>query len=288
MTPPRKAPKRTRKHVTAHRRALKDPHVVKLIAGLRKRWKLIDGIERGDRLRALAALGCSTRGLGKKLRQSATTIRRHLDLAALPTKSRQAVKAGASAKMILAKKADLDRQRRIRQRIVEDQKTGALSDEVADIILEFCRGEGDPSRTPILESEIADFMQSVAFCLGDCEARWQCGIKATKRMGIVGLFERTKPPVAAENWMEYQTEWLANIVLAKAPELQIRMAALYKAVRRAVELKVATDQRTPLEAFHEQAVRKFIRHAELYTSLRPQYYPGGVYRMRKQGSKPVS
>jgi hypothetical protein len=186
-------------------------------------------------------------------------------------------------------KADLDRQRRIRQRIVEDQKTGALSDEVAGIILEFCRGEGDPSRTPILESEIADFMQSVVFCMGDCEARWQCGIKATKRMGIVGLFERTKPPVAAENWMEHQVKWLANIVLAKAPERSIWKAALDKTVRRAGELRVRVkDERTPQEAFYDQIINAHIRSLELSSGRSSRYYPGGAYRMPRQGRKPVS
>jgi hypothetical protein len=290
MTPRRKTTKRKRKHVTAHRRALADPIVAKLIAGLRKRWKAMDGIERGDRLRELAALGCSTRGLGKKLRQSATTIRRHMELATLPTKDRDAVKAGASAKKILADKAILDRQRRRKRRITDDRKTGVLSDEVADIILEFCRGGEYPLRAPILEAEFATFINSVALLLFEFEARGQRGIKATKRMGIVGLFEQTQPPVFEETfWMESQAEWLANIVLAKGPECPIRTTALDKAVRRAVELKVkARDERTPLEAFHDQAIRKDIRYAELYASLRPGYYPGGVHSMRKQGSKPVS
>jgi IS30 family transposase len=116
----RNTAKRTRKNVTRHRRAFTDPKVGKLVVSLRKRWSVLDGIERGDRLRALADRGCSTRGLGKKLRQSPTTIRRHLDLAAMPTKDRDAVKAGASAKKILANMADLKRRLRVRKRIAEE------------------------------------------------------------------------------------------------------------------------------------------------------------------------
>jgi hypothetical protein len=285
MTSPRRnGAKRTRKNVTGHRRALADPDVAKLIAGLRKRWKAIDGIERGDHLRELTNLGCSRRGLGKGLRQSATTIRRHIELAALPIAQRRAVEAGASAKKILADKAILDRQRRRKKRIDDNRKTGALSDEVADIILEFCRAGGNLPLTPILEAEITEFMSGVAINLSRLEVGGQPGIKATKRLGIAGLFEQAQPPANADTfWMDYQAEWLANIVLAKAPEHPIWEDALEKAKRRACELK-AKDERTPSQAYKDR-----LRHiAEIEAGPAPRPYRKGASSMRKQGLKPVS
>ena len=46
----------------------------------------------------LTALGCSTRGLGEELGQSATTVRRHIAIAKLPAAQREAVRNGKSAK----------------------------------------------------------------------------------------------------------------------------------------------------------------------------------------------
>lgn len=227
--------------MTAHRRALADPNVAKFIACLRKCWKVSDGVERGDRLRELAAFGCSTRGLGKKLRQSATTIRRQMELATLPIKDRDAVKAGASAKKILADKAILDRQWRRERRITDDRKTAALSDEVAGIILEFRRGGEYPLRAPILEAEFTDFIKSVALLILEFEARGRRGIKATKRMGIVGLFEQTEPPVSKETfWMEYQAEWLANIIARSGLLLQFAEEAQAKVYRVMTTLPICS------------------------------------------------
>jgi hypothetical protein len=47
-------------HNTAHRRATANPKVRKKIEVLRKRWKSMSPVERGDRLSELAALKCST------------------------------------------------------------------------------------------------------------------------------------------------------------------------------------------------------------------------------------
>lgn len=285
MTPRRGTAKRKRKRLTAHRRAIADPNIAKLVAGLRKRWKAIDGIERGDCLRELAVLGCSTRGLGKKLRQSATTIRRHMELAGLPIAQRRAVKAGASAKKILSDKAILDRQRRRKKRIDDDRKTGALSDEVADIILEFCRGGEDPPRASISRADFKVFINSVALLLFQFEARGQRSIKTSRKMGVVGLFEQTRSPVSEETfWLGAQAEWLAHIVWANAQERPIWESSLIKAERRVAELD-GKGTRTPLEVFSDNRARR----ADIGNGpgIRP-HFPGGAYRMTRQGRGPVS
>ena len=124
---------------TAHRQIAKKPAIQRAIRKLSRDWKQLDPVERGDLLCALTSAGCSGRGLAEDLGQSPTNIRRHLTLANLPDAEREAVKAGKSAKRILELKAREDRRRRMQQRIDEDRRTGAISDQLADHIIEFCK-----------------------------------------------------------------------------------------------------------------------------------------------------
>jgi hypothetical protein len=103
-------------------------------------------------------------------------------------------------------------------------------------------------------------------------------------MGIAGLFEQTQPPATANSWTEYQSEWLANIVLAKAPEHPIWERAVEKAIRRAGELKVE-DKRTPSQVYLDRQKHE----VEMKACPSPRrYFPGGAFSMPRQGSKPVS
>jgi hypothetical protein len=152
MTRKKKArSKETKSHVhdTAHRRAMAKPKVPKLVDTLRRRWTTMSRVERRNRLLKLAALNCSTRGLGIELKQSATSIRRHMAIAQLPEADREAIETGSSAKKILAQKASVERMRHQHERIVEDRETGAPSDELATLTPEFCRAkERGKRRTP--------------------------------------------------------------------------------------------------------------------------------------------
>jgi hypothetical protein len=162
--------------LTAHRRAVADAKLRKLIDELRDKWNGTGRIERGERLRELSALGCSARGLGEELGQSATTVRRHIELANLPESQRNAVKRGASAKKILQRKALFERRKRARKRIEDDQKTGSLSDEIAGIMIEFCRGKKRLRLTPILKVEFALFLGEVTNYLSGFEVRGKVAI----------------------------------------------------------------------------------------------------------------
>jgi len=171
----KRAPGRRRTHLTAHRRAVADAKLRKLIDELRDKWNGTGRIERGERLRELSALGCSARGLGEELGQSAT-VRRHIELANLPESQRNAVKRGASAKKILQRKALFERRKRARKRIEDDQKTGSLSDEIAGIMIEFCRGKKRLRLTPILKVEFALFLGEVTNYLSGFEVRGKVAI----------------------------------------------------------------------------------------------------------------
>jgi hypothetical protein len=256
MSSRKRAPRRKRTHQTAHRRAVADSKVRKLIDELRDKWEGTGRIERGERLRELSALGCSTRGLGEELGQSAATVRRHIELANLPEAERNAVKDGASAKKVLQRKALFERRKRAKKRIEDDQKTGRLSDEIAGIIIKFCRGKKRLRLTPVLKADLPTFLTSVAIYLVDFEAKGRFAIKATKRLGASGLVRKARPGKAGERfWMDYQAEWLTNIVWAKATERPVWENALEKAERRAGELDVKA-KRTLIQILRETYVRR--------------------------------
>ena len=285
MKTSRKPAKRPAKNMTSHKRALTSKVVTDRIKKLRKGWKTMNGIARGDGLHALVKMGCSTRGLAKSLHQSQTTIRRQLQLAALPAAQRKAVNAGDSAKKILETKAAEVRRFRIVNQLAEEQRSGALSDELADMILRFCRAEDGLPPVRITQQELPIFLGGVETKLGEYEARGRRGIRATKRMGVEGLFRKTQPLEDTDDfWMAYQSEWLANIIQAKVPIRLIWENGMKKTKERAADLLVE-DNRTPLQVYFDNAVRL----VELGSggNNRP-YYPGGARRMPRQGRKAIS
>ena len=249
MTRRRKTGKK-RTNETTHRLALADPKVASLVKDLRIRWKSLDGVERGDRLRELAGLGCSTRGLEKALGQSATSIRRHIGISKLPNADREALRNGESAKNILARKAMADRARRARERVRVDNETGVLSDEMADLILDFCRTQEGVPETPVWKSAIPQFMECVTMAVNAQQDSERSYLKLSKRLSTQELFKRTRPAQEKEEfWMEYQARWLARIICARTPEGPIWQRALEKTARRAKELE---PKRSPLQGYDER------------------------------------
>jgi hypothetical protein len=57
---------------------------------------------------------------------------------ALPQQDREVIEEGGSAKKILTKKAMQEWQERSRDRLLLHDETGEISDEVAQIIIDFC------------------------------------------------------------------------------------------------------------------------------------------------------
>jgi hypothetical protein len=249
MTRRRKTGKK-RTNETTHRLALADPKVASLAKDLRIRWKSLDRVKRGDRLRELAGLGCSTRGLEKALGQSATSIRRYIDISKLPNADREALRNGESAKKILARKAMADRARRARERVRVDNETGVLSDEMADLILDFCRTQKGIPETPVWKSAIPQFMECVTRAVHAQQDSERSYLRLSKRLSPRELFRRTRPAQEKEEfWTEYQARWLARLICARTPEPPIWQRALEKTARRANELE---PQRSPLQQFREE------------------------------------
>lgn len=280
MAKSRKVPirkKKQRTHETAHRRAMADSKVRKQVSILQRGWASMGLLERGERLRELTGLGCSTRGLEEELHQSATTIRRNISLATLPEVDRKAIEAGKSAKKTLEQKARDEGQRRRQQRIIEDRETGALSDEVANVILEFCRAKNGRSKVSVFGASAEELINETRWALHLSEAAGYRLTKVSKRKGVGGLFNKTRPPNMEDAvWMPHHAEWLANIVWTIAPERPIWESALEKAERRIGELK---PKKTPTEMIQDR-----IRHLQWVSTstFRPMYY-GARNHMKRQG-----
>ena len=241
----RRKRKRKRIYATSHGRAASDPSVRKRIFALKRCWNNLVPLERGDQLLILIGLGCSSRGLRKMLDRSATTIRRHWTLAALPEKARAVVIAGGSRKTVLANKVRYDRLMARKKRIDEDAKTGVLSDEVTGIILKFCLDREIPPNEVIGFENASLLLNSVFNRLCQFDTNRSQAIRVPKRLSMAELFERTRPAEpdrtrdlgpGEAHWLEHRAEWLANIVWAKAPERPIWQNALGKASNRAPEL----------------------------------------------------
>ena len=210
-------------------------------------------VERGDRLRELTALGCSTRGLEEELKQSATSIRRHIVLAGLPEQDREAIESGASAKKILVRKADADRYRRQAQRVIEDRKTGALSDDIASVILEACRMKNWPCKAPVSSDFARQFFSETLRSLYRFETNGSKPARISKKLSLKRLLNKTRPPNGdVEPILAHQADWLASVVWAKALERPIWERAIQKAERRFNEL---TPQKRPIEIWRDNQRR---------------------------------
>jgi hypothetical protein len=280
MTRHRKTVRKKRSQGTAHYRAMAKPEAQNLVSILRSGWEDMDFNERGQRSCELVSLGCSVRGLETELNQSATSIRRHMELVNLPEEDRKAIEAGRSAKGILALKASVDRDRRRQKRIDEDQKTGALSDRVATTILEFCRAKEGPNRVPVYGKCALILLNRVRRILDVSDAAGFRKVRVSTKKGERRLFNKTRPPLkrgTKPGW--HQEEWLANIVWAMAPERPIWDRALKKANGRIKELE---PKKAPIDAYWDRQVRL----AGL-SNIPPRPIFQGARSMQRQG-KPAS
>jgi len=225
------------KKETAHRKTACSPEVRPLIVKLREDWKNLDDIQRGDFLLNLFSCGCSIRGLASDLDVAETTLRRYMTLSSLPDADRNSLKEGESVKKVLARKAVRDAKTAGQERLIEEKKSGAPSDKAADKILDFCKNAVPDE--PILDSDLP-------LLLGDVRrfTRGELGppppsIQLPKKINLPELYRITRPSKSTdEEWLGHRVIWLAKIMMAIAPELEIRETAMNKAEKRAAELSI--------------------------------------------------
>lgn len=279
--PPKVATNQKRTRNDAHHRALMIPKVQKLVSILRKDWAVMGAVERGQRINELTSLGCSGRGLGRDLGVSATSIRRHKEIAGLPESDRRAIDAGASAKSVLMLKVIAERQRREQLRIDEDRKTGALSDDAATTILEFCRLGKELRKDPMIRAAFPILLDKVGSHIRDFEVSGHRAVKVSKKLESRELFRKTRPRGAKNTPASvHQAVWLAEVVWLITPESPIRASAMLKARRRAGEL---LWKMTPIESWKNARLNSQARLIELYNLPPRKFYPGGARSMQRQG-----
>jgi ParB-like chromosome segregation protein Spo0J len=216
---------------TASRRVLQSIEVKREVERLRSDWASIGKVERGERLKSLMALGVSRRGLGEALGESANSIRRYLKIASLPEPEQVAIKRGVSAKKVLQNRDTTERRERQREKANREVIDGSVSDELAEIIVMFCCGDGKDD-VPIYANEMQHFLDSVRFRYRGLVASTR-PIAVRKRQLWDDLLKRTKPPVASDDatGLEYLAEWLATILLALSQDLSSFEHAYDKALK---------------------------------------------------------
>lgn len=283
MTVDSKVAKQKRRNKNRHYRTTLNPNVRKLIEFLRNRWAVLGSVERGRRINKLVSVGCSKRGLGKDLDIPESSVRRDAKIAKLPESDRKAIDSGQSAKKMLIAKKTAALQREMRRRMDQDARTGALSDEIASIILEFCRTGYRLRKQRMIRAMFPILLDNVGSYLRKFEQTDHRALKAAKKLEPRELFRKTRPRTV-ENTpaMVYQAEWLAEALWLIAPESPIRAMALIKARRRANEL---LPRRTIPEIIEDARVNSVVRIIELTHRPPRKIYQGGARSfMERQGS----
>jgi hypothetical protein len=273
--------KQKRRNKNRHYRAALNPGVRKLIVALRKGWADMGAVERGQRINKLVSTGCSKRGLETDLDIPESTIGRYAKIAKLPESDRKAIDSGQSAKKILIANQAAKLEREMGRRIDQDKRTGALSDEIASIILEFCRTGYGPRKERIFMAMLPALLDNVGSYLRKFEQTDRRALKAAKKYDPRELFRKTRPRAGKDRTpLAYRGEWLAGALWLIAPESSIRAEALIKVSRRAKEL---LPRRTLPEMVKDMQVDAEKRMTELTHLPSRKIFPGGArVHMKRQ------
>ncbi|MDR5729919.1 MAG: hypothetical protein RB191_21105 [Terriglobia bacterium] len=137
-----------------------------------------------------------------------------------------------------------------------EKPTMDLSDELADIILDFCKNA--VAGEPIRDYDLPVLLREVKKCLRGEMWLTLASIQLPGNISWPELYRITRPPASSgDYWLAYRAIWLATIVKAKAPA-SIRETAFRKAMQRAAELK---SQPTPEEKRPTRIPRlQFVQH----------------------------
>lgn len=246
-----RAKRRSRKpQRTHHKKAFTNSQTVELLSYLRKHWKILDGIDRGDRLQTLVEAGCTRRGLADDLRQSPTTIGRHIELASLSNNVRTSVRQGTSAKKALNQNAIQKHRSRIRRMLAAEKASGSVSDHAAQVVAQLLLDRKQKLR--ISEGYVAqlflevDFkfrypwlawtgMQSLPVRISDPSKIIRYCRPRPKSKDRQGFRFDVRPEVDALANFDLLAEWVARIADALTQEATIRDRALIKAEKLVAE-----------------------------------------------------
>ena len=135
-----------------------------------------------------------------------------------------------------------------------------LSDEVADFILDFCKNAVPAD--PILDSHLPLLLEDVRrFTRGELGPP-PPSIQLPKKINLPELYRITRPSKSPdENWLGHRVIWLAKMMMAIAPQLEIRETAMNKAEKRAAELSIQPTREEEEQSRDKR--QQFRRHGVL-------------------------
>ncbi len=231
-----------------------------LILKLHDDWENLDEIQRGDFIQDLFERGCSIRGLVSDLDVPATTLRRYMKLSSLSKADRDSLKAGESVKKVSARKAIRDAATVGHEELVKEKRSGAPSDKAAGTILDFCKNAAPDE--PILDSHLPLLLEDVRrFTRGELGPP-PPSIQLPKKINLPELYRITRPSKSPdENWLGHRVIWLAKMMMAIAPQLEIRETAMNKAEKRAAELSIQPTREEEEQSRDKR--QQFRRHGVL-------------------------
>ncbi len=219
---------------TAHQPIACSPEVKPLVLKLRQDWKNLDVDERVSRLQDIVSPGCSIRGLSRDLDVPEATLRRCLKFASTPEPKPAAVKTGVPDKKPMGIDIARDCAQEGMNEIVKEKPPRDLSDEVADIMLDFCKNavHGEPIRG----SELVTFLVEVKKLVRSGGGPTLASLQMSPKISWPQRYRMTRPPdIFGKDRLRYRAKWLVNILESTAPE-SIRETAFAKATQRAAEL----------------------------------------------------
>jgi hypothetical protein len=179
-------------------------------------------------------------GLASDFGVPETTVRRYMKFSSPPKPQGVAIEAQVSDKKALGRdpirdrlQETLDRSETMARPAIENPIRDQ-SDEVADIILDFCKNAVPAD--PIRDSDLPLLLEEVKKCLGGDMRLTLASIPLPKKLSLPNLYQVSRPPeFYGDTKLRSRARWLATIVRSVAPE-SIRDAAFAKATQRAVEL----------------------------------------------------
>lgn len=121
----------SRARCTQHSRECSNPETKNLLEQLQAAWPTFNLVERGDKLKKLFDLGCFKRGLAADLGVNDKTVRRDLNIAALPQDARTAIAAGCDPEPFLRAAADQQIVVDARERAALERIDGSPSESLA-------------------------------------------------------------------------------------------------------------------------------------------------------------
>lgn len=142
-------------------------------------------------------------------------------------------------------------------RFTEEKKSGAVSDEGSEIILDFCFAKPE---IPVAEGGITTLLDRVGDITRGLSVTGPVKIKLPKNISLADLYGLARPEDRpGEYWLEHRAGWLANILVTIAPELVIRERAMNKAEERVrTNLKKQVEIRPDLEAVWKNRLKSLL------------------------------